>query len=51
MEGKISKIKNTEDELLLPITTAEAVYMEDGETILNDEIKNINSSSPLPWFR
>lgn len=44
MEGKISKIKNTEDELLLPVTTAEAVYMEDGETILNDEIKNINSS-------
>ena len=43
MEGKISKIKNTEDELLLPVTTAEAVYMEDGET-LNDEIKNINSS-------
>ena len=44
MKGKISKIKNTEDELLLPITTAEAVYMEDGETKLNDEIKNINSS-------
>ena len=44
MEGKISKIKNTEDELLLPVTTAEAVYMEDGETKLNDEIKNINSS-------
>ena len=44
MKGKIFKIKNMEDELVLPVTTAEAVYMEDGETILNDEIKNINSS-------
>ena len=44
MEGKISKMKNMEDELLFPITTVEAVYMEDKETILNDEIKNINSS-------
>lgn len=44
MKGKISKIKNTKGELALPITTVEAVYMEDGKTILNDEIKNINSS-------
>ena len=43
MKGKISKIKNMEDELVLPVTTAEAVYSEDGKT-LNDEIKNINSS-------
>ena len=44
MKGKVSKIKNTKGELALPITTVEAVYMEDGTTILNDEIKNINSS-------
>lgn len=43
MKGKISKIKNTKGELALPITTVEAVYLEDGKT-LNDEIKNINSS-------
>ena len=43
MKGKIFKIKNAEDELVLPITTTEAVYSEDGKT-LNDEIKNINSS-------
>ena len=44
MKGKIFKIKNMEDELVLPVTTTEAVYMEDGTTILNDEIENINSS-------
>ena len=43
MKGKISKIKNTKGELALPITTVEAIYMEDGKT-LNDEIENINSS-------
>ena len=43
MKGKIFKIKNMEDELVLPITTTEAVYSEDGKT-LNDEIDNINSS-------
>lgn len=43
MKGKIFKIKNAEDELVLPITTTEAVYSEDGKT-LNDEIDNINSS-------
>jgi lysophospholipase L1-like esterase len=43
MKGKISKIKNMEDELVLPVTTVEAIYMEDGKT-LNDEIDNINSS-------
>lgn len=43
MKGKIFKIKNMDDELVLPITTTEAVYSEDGKT-LNDEIKNINSS-------
>ena len=43
MKGKIFKIKNMEDELVLPVTTAEAIYMEDGKT-LNDEIKNIDSS-------
>ena len=32
-----------EDELVLPITTVEAIYMEDGKT-LNDEINDINSS-------
>ena len=43
MKGKIFKIKNMEDELVLPITTTEAVYSEDGKT-LNDEINDINSS-------
>ena len=43
MKGKIFKIKNMEDELVLPVTTTEAVYSEDGKT-LNDEIKNINTS-------
>ena len=43
MKGKISKIKNTKGELALPVTTAEAVYLEDGKT-LNDEINDINSS-------
>ena len=41
MKGKISKIKNTKGELALPITTAEAVYMEDGTTKLSDEIKDV----------
>ena len=41
MKGKISKIKNTEDELVLPITTVEAVYMEDGTTKLSDEMKDV----------
>lgn len=43
MKGKIFEIKSMDDELILPVTTAEAVYMEDGKT-LNDEIKNIKSS-------
>ena len=43
MRGEIFEIKNMEDELILPVTTAEAVYMENEKT-LNDEIKNINSS-------
>ena len=34
MKGKISKIKNTKGELALPITTVEAVYLEDGKTKL-----------------
>ena len=42
MKGKIFKIKNTEDELVLPITTTEAVYSEDGKT-LNDELDNIEN--------
>ena len=41
MKGKISKIKNTKGELALPITTVEAVYMEDGTTKLSDEIKDV----------
>ena len=41
MKGKISKIKNTKGELALPITTAEAVYMDDGTTKLSDEIKDV----------
>ena len=41
MKGKISKIKNTKGELALPITTTEAVYMEDGITKLSDEIKEL----------
>ena len=42
MKGKIFKIKNMEDELVLPITTTEAVYSEDGKT-LNDELDNIEN--------
>ena len=41
MKGKIFKIKNMEDELVLPVTTTEAVYMEDGETKLSDEMKDV----------
>ena len=41
MKGKISKIKNTKGELALPITTVEAVYLEDGTTKLSDEIKDV----------
>ena len=41
MKGKISKIKNTKGELALPITTVEAVYMEDGTTRLSDEMKDV----------
>ena len=37
MKGKISKIKNTKGELALPITTVEAVYLEDGKTL--NEVK------------
>ena len=42
MKGKISKIKNTKGELALPVTTVEAIYMEDGKT-LNDELDNIEN--------
>lgn len=41
MKGKISKIKNTKGELALPITTVEAIYMEDGITKLSDEMKDV----------
>ena len=41
MKGKISKIKNMEDELVLPVTTVEAIYMEDGITKLSDEMKDV----------
>lgn len=41
MKGKISKIKNAEDELVLPVTTVEAIYMEDGKTKLSDEMKDV----------
>lgn len=41
MKGKISKIKNTKGELALPITTVEAIYMEDGTTKLSDEMKDV----------
>lgn len=41
MKGKISKIKNTKGELALPVTTVEAVYLEDGKTKLSDEIKDV----------
>ena len=42
MKGKIFKIKNMDDELVLPITTTEAVYSEDGKT-LNDELDTIEN--------
>ena len=41
MKGKIFKIKNMEDELVLPVTTTEAIYMEDGTTKLSDEMKDV----------
>ena len=41
MKGKISKIKNTKGELALPVTTVEAIYMEDGITKLSDEMKDV----------
>ena len=41
MKGKISKIKDTKGELALPITTVEAIYMEDGITKLSDEMKDV----------
>jgi lysophospholipase L1-like esterase len=41
MKGKISKIKNTKGELALPVTTVEAIYLEDGKTKLSDEIKDV----------
>ena len=44
MKGEIFEIKNMDDELILPVTTIEAVYMEDGITKLSDEMNEINSS-------
>ena len=41
MKGKISQIKNTKGELALPVTTVEAIYMEDGITKLSDEMKDV----------
>ena len=41
MEGKISKIKNMEGELILPVTTAKAVYMDDGKTTVSESLDNM----------
>ena len=43
MKGKISKIKNTKGELALPVTTVEAIYMEDGITKLSEHSAKILS--------
>ena len=44
MEGKISKIKNIEDELILPVTTAKAVYMDDGKTTVSESLDKIENN-------
>ena len=49
MKGKIFKIKNMENELVLPITTTEAVYSEDGKT-LNDEINGLFHIYPNDFY-
>ena len=41
MKGKIFEIKSMDDELILPVTTIEAVYMEDGITKLSYEMKDV----------
>ena len=43
LKGKIGVVKNNNGEAIYPVTSTEAVYLDDGKT-LNDEIKNINSS-------
>ena len=44
MIGKISTLHNTKGEVAFPITTANAVYMDDGSTKLNDKIEDIETS-------
>ena len=39
--GKISLIKNKEKEIAFPVTSAEAVYMPDGKTTVNEQLDNI----------
>ena len=42
--GKISTLKNNKGGVAFPITTANAVYMDDGSTKLNDKIEDIETS-------
>ena len=41
--GKISLIKNKEKEIAFPVTSAEAVYMPDGKTTVNEQLDNIET--------
>lgn len=42
INGKITKIKNKNEEVLFPITTSQAVLMSDGLTSVEDALSNIN---------
>ena len=45
--GKISLIKNKEKEIAFPVTSAEAVYMPDGKTTVNEQLDNKASKNAL----
>lgn len=44
INGKITKIKNKNEEVLFPITTSQAVLMSDGVTSVEDALSNIEVS-------
>lgn len=45
--GKISLIKNKEKEIAFPVTSAEAVYMPDGKTTVNEQLDNMATDLSL----
>lgn len=48
--GKISLIKNKEKEIAFPVTSAEAVYMPDGKTTVNEQLETMTNYLTYEMF-